>query len=788
MDKDCNGDIIHFIKDKIDNSINDNKLNESGFEFDDNKIFNVNFNEEKISNLKVQYNMFKLFLYQKLRRKEYKTVVNQIEGNYQLYKLLDESEELLFLKIEILIKIINHKIQKYNFNEEENINQKDSNKLKIKLFQNSKPSNKIIKKIFKKKNLCEIKYKYQNKLNNMNIAINIEKYYTIINKELNKLIENIKNIYQNSQVIYIEKIIQLFLKLFFVKALHHEKIFQLPYTIYYLSLSKQLINNFNDYFRNIETFVLIEKIYLYIAKIFFINRDFLNVEKYCFYVIKYCFRELIFRFGDKNKIILLKQKEKKVFFNLTHSILFLAFCQEEFGKINIALQYYNLIKYINKNFLNDYRFETLSNNLSIRANEYNFLFKYIFKEREELFKKKKYHSKKEKVSEEKNLFLSSNNNNYNLIEKFFFSNKLQKIKEKSNITIIETHKKLKSQQEKKNSTDLKSNINNYEKNNENKMNIQNNNNNNNNDINNNKNKDNLSKEYNENNENLNKKKFRIQNSNSLLNINNLLKEYKTFNSNNLNKNKVKSEKLTRNISNNDSLINKIDDKQIINNNNYNYINIKKKEYPSIGNYYNNINLNNKINSCPEFNQNDDSFHFSFSYNLNGKKFFIFPSYQINENKYFTKYDFGRKTNLFHSQIEMKKKNFHHSHLINFKKIYKIKKEILNSKLLNLKNQKSKIILDSVKNLYISSPDSTKIKKDIFSYQYSNNNNNEKNSIPILTLLHFHPKRKNEKKKSIISKLYFTNNNNIKTSQSKSIIKQIEKSLKYNNSKKRLYST
>ena len=85
----------------------------------------------------------------------------------------------------------------------------------------------------------------------MNIAINIEKYYIIINKELNKLIENIKNIYQNSQVIYIEKIIQLFLKLFFVKALHHEKIFQLPYTIYYLSLGKQLINNFNDYFRNI---------------------------------------------------------------------------------------------------------------------------------------------------------------------------------------------------------------------------------------------------------------------------------------------------------------------------------------------------------------------------------------------------------------------------------------------------------------------------------------------------------------------------------------------------------
>ena len=45
-----------------------------------------------------------------------------------------------------------------------------------------------------------------------------------------------------------------------------------------------------------------------------------------------------------------------------------------------------------------------------------------------------------------------------------------------------------------------------------------------------------------------------------------------------------------------------------------------------------------------------------------------------------------------------------------------------------------------------------------------------------------------KKKSIISKLNFTNNNNIKTSQSKSVIKQIEKSLKYNNSKKRLYST
>ena len=138
--KEENGDIIHFIKEKKmhNKNLNKNRKSESNNDITNNEL-QSELNDEKIKNLKIQYDMFKIFIYKKLRHKEYKTVVNQIEGNYQMYQILEESEELLFLKIEILIKIIKHKIQKYDYiyNDEIIDYHKDS---KIKLFSSTKYS------------------------------------------------------------------------------------------------------------------------------------------------------------------------------------------------------------------------------------------------------------------------------------------------------------------------------------------------------------------------------------------------------------------------------------------------------------------------------------------------------------------------------------------------------------------------------------------------------------------------------------------------------------------------
>ena len=105
-----NADIIQFINEHIylynDNSFQNQKYSNN------NSIFYDEFNEEKVTNLRSQYQMYKIFIYKKLYKKEYKTVLNQIEGNFQIYINLPEIEEMIFLKVEVLLKIILHKIKK----------------------------------------------------------------------------------------------------------------------------------------------------------------------------------------------------------------------------------------------------------------------------------------------------------------------------------------------------------------------------------------------------------------------------------------------------------------------------------------------------------------------------------------------------------------------------------------------------------------------------------------------------------------------------------------------------
>ena len=370
MNKD-NADILQFIKGnnfKENNIKNSFEIEENNFYYNKNLLNNDDY-EEKIKSLKIQYNMFKIFIYNKLHKREYKTVLNQINGNFQTYELLPESKEMLFLKLETIIKIIVQKINKYERikNIKNNVDEQ-----KYKSYSFSKNSIKLLKDLSKRKLICNIKQN-QIKLSNINTAISLEKYYFLFNKEIMILINEISNFFQNSQVIYIEKIIQLYLKLLLVKSYHHLKINQIIYSNYYLSLGKLLISSFKDYIKDIQTLELSQKIYLYITLNLIKNKDFKKAEKNCLKIYNFCIRQLIFKYGDINIINShLKYEEKKVFLNLSLVLLYIGFCKEEKGKINKAINYYKLSLFITEKFLgNEYKkFSKFINNLIIRTKKY----------------------------------------------------------------------------------------------------------------------------------------------------------------------------------------------------------------------------------------------------------------------------------------------------------------------------------------------------------------------------------------------------------------------------------
>ena len=726
--KEENGDIMHFIKEKKlhNKTLIKNITNESNNDITNNE-FQSELNEEKIKNLKIQYDMFRIFIYKKLRQKEYKTVVNQIEGNYQIYKILEESEELLFLKIEILIKIIQHKIDKYDYiNEEETLNfQKDT---KIKLFSPNKYSSKILKKIFRRKNLCKNKVNHL-KLNIMSVELNIEKYYITIYKEIKKLIEKIPNIYQNSQIIYIEKIIQLFLRLFLVKANHHEKNNQLLYSIYYLSLGKKLILKFNDYIRDIKTFSLIEKLYLYLAKLLFINKDFHNVQKYCNHIITYCFKELVFIFGDKINInpSELKNEEKKIFFYLCNALLYIGFCKEENGEINIAFKLYIYVNYIYKYFLNDNDFKNFVSKLYMRVNQYSKIFKEFF-QFQTFIKGKNIMHKKIDLNHKISYF--SNTYHNRTFEQNCFVQKIPSIKN-NNIALSENSLKFESENiQFINSKEPITSKNNY-------------------------NLPIMNKKKVSENENLISQKtiHFFSNPNSSFNLNDFSINKKMNSSSiiNLNNHKFLSDKITRNFKENVSMVIKVDNERKDNNNNNN----KNKSDIMINNNNSLIDTSNsnqillksvkKINSCSDINSNDDNLHLSFSYNLKEKKYYFFP-YQLNNS--LIKNFFSEKKRKIQNlnKLEVKKRNFNFINYSSFKKDNKYFKKDYFVKFQNQKKKElNKINFDSIKTLYISSPPVTKIKNNIFSVQ-----SNEK--IPFINILNLNKNKKNETKKIIFSKL------------------------------------
>ena len=433
--KEENADIIQFINENIylhnDNSFQNQKHSNN------NSIFYDELNEEKVTNLRSQYKMFKIYIYKKLYKKEYKTVLNQIEGNYQIYINLPEIEEMIFLKIEVLLKILLNKIKKINRERTKKISKSDS--CRYKSYSFSKNTIKLFKEINKKNSICNIKLNRYESFN-LNIIVSIEKYYLKIYKEFNYLINNIQNIFQNSQIIYIEKIIQLYLKFILIKNYHHEKIFQTIYSNYFLSLGIKLIYSFKDYIKDTITLELYQEIYLNIAKNLIKNKDFKKAENKCIKVYNLCIRELIFKYGNLNLLgNNLNSNEKKVFLHLSLSFLYIGICKEERGKINKSLKYYKLVLFLSQKFLkNGYnKFSNFINNIIFRVENYKNIFNGLQTKGIEYIKGKSLDNNLNDINDKNNPIIMNYKfkpeNNYNKTNILKKNLKLQKyIKEISN--------------------------------------------------------------------------------------------------------------------------------------------------------------------------------------------------------------------------------------------------------------------------------------------------------------------------------------------------------------------
>jgi len=396
-----------------------------------NIIYNVDnieiiFNEEenKYQDLKNQYNKFIIVLFEKMKKKQYKYVVNQIDMNLVNYNDLYEIDILKFLKIESLLKIIIHKIKKYYI---------QPKKPKENYLYNSLYSNNIFKKraSFSNSLIKTIKKKNSQTTTDINYLIkyfiSIESYYSRVNLELKELIKKINYISEKNKVLYIEKIIQIYIKLCLTKEYQNLIENKIPMNFYFLSLSERIIDTFFVYMIEPKTLKLSEKVLFKIIKLLIKNRDYENVEKYCYKIIKYCIKEcfLIYQDDFDDMKYIYNKNTENVIFNLCIAIFYLGVCKENEGKIKNAIKYYCLIesilKYLlikSKKFLKFYDLIILIKN---RNEEYLDTIKYLTEQNEIIINERL----KKKIEKENQLSEQKRKENPYLI----LSPKMQKIEE-----------------------------------------------------------------------------------------------------------------------------------------------------------------------------------------------------------------------------------------------------------------------------------------------------------------------------------------------------------------------
>ena len=288
----------------------------------------INSHSTISNSLQSKFNSFYSCLKEKITQKKYRVVFSQINEFRNEYNELPLSYKLTVLKIKAIIKILKHKINKYDFN-----SKKPSVKETI-----TSP-----KKLTRRCSTIRIS-PYNNKEYQ---TMSMNKWYNEIYNELLMLMDQ----FTHEHVFIIDIIVECLLKYILLKTFHYEKTHKFIRSFAYLSVANRLIDKYKEHLKTANAVAECVKVYLYITKYLINNNNFIEAQRYIVKCIALLNKEILLRNGFATKVSVHSKKLNKTFIRLAIAYMYYGLIQEYFGCIHVAIDAYALSKFISEKFV-----------------------------------------------------------------------------------------------------------------------------------------------------------------------------------------------------------------------------------------------------------------------------------------------------------------------------------------------------------------------------------------------------------------------------------------------------
>ena len=303
--------------DKLNTIISNNVLKE-------NNYYNVENTYEKINTTKLidneeDYEYWIFNLYRDLNKKLYKKSLKDINNNIKKFKFHPKYHNIILLKVKIILKILDNKIYKYNFNNDDYLIQKQIKHIK-----------KYAQIIFE--NLTNIFYEIRPDLN---VNINI-----------------------NNQLNLIDKIINYLFQYLYILIMFYKKCNKIEKCISILIIALNFSNKVLQVIKTAKTLNIIEKIYIDFSYFFILNKDYENSILYLEKSMYICFRELFYYSTSTFSLDYDYLKKKKtisynIYSNIIIIFLYRGICKENEALIKKAIESYKECKWFIDKFINE---------------------------------------------------------------------------------------------------------------------------------------------------------------------------------------------------------------------------------------------------------------------------------------------------------------------------------------------------------------------------------------------------------------------------------------------------
>ena len=303
--------------DKLNTIISNNVLKE-------NNYYNVENTYEKINTTKLidneeDYEYWIFNLYRDLNKKLYKKSLKDINNNIKKFKFHPKYHNIILLKVKIILKILDNKIYKYNFNNDNYLIQKQIKHIK-----------KYAQIIFE--NLTNIFYEIRPDLN---VNINI-----------------------NNQLNLIDKIINYLFQYLYILIMFYKKCNKIEKCISILIIALNFSNKVLQVIKTAKTLNIIEKIYIDFSYFFILNKDYENSILYLEKSMYICFRELFYYSTSTFSLDYDYLKKKKtisynIYSNIIIIFLYRGICKENEALIKKAIESYKECKWFIDKFINE---------------------------------------------------------------------------------------------------------------------------------------------------------------------------------------------------------------------------------------------------------------------------------------------------------------------------------------------------------------------------------------------------------------------------------------------------